>query len=58
MEQLEYYGVKTLDPNQISKTEGGNPIRVAFGVITTIISLGKAGDQAVDWFLEGWNNPN
>lgn len=58
MEQLEIYGVKKLGPNQIIKTAGGNPIRVALGVITTIVSLGKAGDQAIDWFLEGWNNPN
>ena len=58
MEQLEIYGVKPLDPNQLIKTEGGNPIRVVLGVITTVISLGKAGDQAMDWFLDGWNNPN
>lgn len=58
MEKLETYGVKYLDPVQIIKIEGGNPIRVVLGVITTVISLGKAGDQAIDWFLDGWNNPN
>ena len=58
MEQLETYHVKNLDPIQINKIEGGNPVRVVLGVITAIISLGKAGDQAFEWFLQGWNNPN
>jgi hypothetical protein len=58
MKQLETYHVKNLEPIQKVKIEGGNPIRVVLGVVTTIISLGKAGDQAVEWFLEGWNNPN
>jgi len=58
MEQLETYHVKNLDPVQLNNIEGGNPVRIVLGVITTVISLGKAGDQAVEWFLHGWNNPN
>lgn len=38
-------------------TRGGNPILVGLGVLSTIISLGKAADQASEWFVEGWNNP-
>jgi len=58
MKQLEYYGVITLDPMQKAEINGGNPIRVALGLVTMIISLGKAADQATEWFLDGWNNPN
>jgi hypothetical protein len=58
MKQLQYYGVKELDLIQKVKIEGGNPIRVALGLISTIISVGKALDQAGEWFLDGWNNPN
>jgi len=58
MKQLEYYGVITLDPMQKAEINGGNPIRVALGLVTMIISLGKAADQATGWFLDGWNNPN
>jgi hypothetical protein len=58
MKQLQYYGVKELDLIQKVKIEAGNPIRVALGLISTIISVGKALDQAGEWFLDGWNNPN
>jgi hypothetical protein len=58
MKQLQYYGVQELDLIQKVKIEGGNPIRVALGLISTVISVGKALDQAGEWFLDGWNNPN
>jgi hypothetical protein len=58
MKQLKCYGVKMLDPIQKVEIQGGNPIRVVFGLVATIISLGKAADQATEWFLDGWNNPN
>ncbi len=58
MKQLECYGVTTLDPIQKSEINGGNPIRVVLGLVAMIISLGKAADQATEWFLDGWNNPN
>ncbi len=58
MKQLECYGVVTLDSIQKAEINGGNPIRVVLGLVTTIISLGKAADQATEWFLDGWNNPN
>jgi hypothetical protein len=58
MKQLQNYGVQELDLIQKVKIEGGNPIRVALGLISTVISVGKALDQAGEWFLDGWNNPN
>ena len=58
MKQLECYGVITLDPIQKTEIKGGNPIRVVVGLVATIISLGRAADQATGWFLDGWNNPN
>lgn len=58
MKQLQFYGVKELNMNQKIKTDGGNPIRVALGLISAVISIGKAVDQASEWFLDGWNNPN
>lgn len=58
MKQLQYYGVQELDLIQKVKIEGGNPIRVALGLISTVISVGKALDQSGEWFLDGWNNPN
>ena len=58
MKQLKSYGVISLDPIQKIEIKGGNPIRVVIGLVATIISLGKAADQATEWFLDGWNNPN
>jgi len=58
MKQLQNYGVQELDLIQKVKIEGGNQIRVALGLISTVISVGKALDQAGEWFLDGWNNPN
>lgn len=37
--------------------QGGNPILVGMGVISTIIALGKAADQASEWFVSGWKHP-
>lgn len=39
------------------QTKGGNPILVGLGVLSTFIGLGKAADQASEWFTEGWKNP-
>ena len=58
MKQLKCYGVITLDPIQKAEINGGNPIRVALGLVALIISLAKGADQATEWFLDGWNNPN
>ena len=58
MKQLKSYGVISLGPIQKIEIKGGNPIRVVIGLVATIISLGKAADQATEWFLDGWNNPN
>lgn len=58
MKQLNYYRVESLDQFQKTKIQGGNPIVPVLAVIGTIISTGKAMDQASEWFLEGWNNPN
>ena len=51
------YDAVALTASQMSKTKGGHPILVTLGVITTLVSVGKAVDQAGQWFLEGWNNP-
>ena len=49
--------MKELNRLELLKTKGGNPILVGLGVLTTMISLGKAADQAGEWFMQGWNNP-
>lgn len=49
--------MKELKRNELVEIKGGNPILVGLGVLTTMISLGKAADQAGEWFMEGWNNP-
>lgn len=46
-----------LKRNELVEIKGGNPIFVGLGVLTTMISLGKAADQAGEWFMQGWNNP-
>ena len=46
--------LKTTD---LANIKGGHPVLVVLGVITTGVSLGRALDQAGQWFLEGWNNP-
>ena len=46
-----------LSKHEILETKGGNPILVGLGVLTTVISLGRAADQAGEWFVQGWNNP-
>ncbi len=46
-----------LDKTDLSKIRGGHPVLVALGVVTTVVSLGRALDQAGQWFLDGWNSP-
>ena len=46
-----------LETTDLSRIKGGHPVLVVLGVITTGVSLGRALDQAGQWFLEGWNNP-
>lgn len=58
MKKLDYYGLQSLEQFHKTKIKGGNPIVPVLAVIGTIISTGKAMDQATEWFLEGWNNPN
>ena len=50
-------GAIELGENDLSKIRGGHPVLVVLGVVTTVVSLGRALDQAGQWFLEGWNNP-
>jgi len=52
------YGTTELSIGQMQKVKGGHPILVVLGVITTAVSVGRALDQAGQWFLEGWNNPS
>lgn len=49
--------MRELNRIELMQIKGGNPILVGLGVLTTVISLGKAADQAGAWFAEGWNNP-
>jgi len=57
MEKLIEHGTKALDKKDLSNIKGGHPILVALGVVTTVVSLGRAIDQAGQWFLDGWNSP-
>ena len=57
MKQRELLNTRELNRIELMKINGGNPILVGLGVLTTVISLGKAADQAGAWFAEGWNNP-
>ncbi len=57
MEQIKDLKMQGLTRAEMLATRGGNPILVGLGVLSTIISLGKAADQASEWFVEGWNNP-
>ena len=49
--------MRELNRNELLEIRGGNPILVGLGVLTTLISLGKAADQVGQWFVQGWNNP-
>jgi len=51
------YDTVALTARQMTKAKGGHPILVTLGVITTLVSVGRAVDQASQWFMEGWNNP-
>lgn len=57
MEQIKELKMQGLSRAEMLETRGGNPILVGLGVLSTIIGLGKAADQASEWFVEGWNNP-
>ena len=57
MKQSKLLKMRTLNEHEQLETQGGNPILVGLGVLTTVISLGKAADQAGQWFVQGWNNP-
>lgn len=51
------YGTRELTFDQLAKLQGGHPILVVLGVITTTVSIGRALDQAGQWFLDGWEDP-
>jgi len=55
----KYSSLKLINLSSTEKIEiqGGNPILVGMGVISTIIALGKAADQASEWFVSGWKHP-
>ena len=57
MKELEYYGATDIALSELRTTKGGIPIFVVLGAITPAVSVGKILDQAGEWFLEGWNNP-
>jgi len=57
---MEYYKslkLAEISKKEMSKTRGGNPILLGLGILSTLIGLGKAADQASEWFRDGWNNP-
>lgn len=57
MKKLIKNGKAVLKKEDLMTIKGGHPVLVVLGVITTGIALGKALDQAGQWFLDGWNNP-
>lgn len=57
MKQSNLLKMAELNKHELVEIKGGNPILVGLSVLTTIISLGKAADQAGQWFVQGWNNP-
>jgi hypothetical protein len=57
MKQTQLMKMRELNRNELLEIRGGNPIFVGLGVLTTMISLGKAADQIGQWFVQGWNNP-
>ncbi len=57
MNQTKSMKMRNLNRKELLEIKGGNPILVGLGVLTTMISLGKAADQAGQWFMQGWNNP-
>ena len=57
MQQLKAANVIQLKTDELMEIRGGNPILIAMGVVTSLVSFGKAVDQASEWFLDGWNNP-
>lgn len=58
MQEYEFHKSNELTLKDLQNTKGGLPILPVLGVITTAVSVGKILDQAGEWFLEGWNNPN
>lgn len=57
MDQNKSVNLVEIGKTEKLKTRGGNPILVGLGVLSTLIGLGKAADQASEWFRDGWNNP-
>ena len=57
MKQCNDLKLHELSKTEMFETRGGNPILVGLGVLSTLIGLGKAADQASEWFVSGWNNP-
>ena len=57
MHQYRSTKLEEISRSELSQVRGGNPIVVGLGVLSTFIGLGKAADQASDWFRQGWNNP-
>ena len=57
MEHLKSVNLVQLETAELNETRGGNPVLIAMGVVTSVVSFGKAIDKASEWFLEGWNNP-
>ena len=57
MKSNNFYRVEILSSSEKNGTFGGNPILAALGVATTIIGVTKAVDQAAEWFVSGWNDP-
>ena len=58
MHEYEFHKSNELTLKELQNTKGGLPILPVLGVITAVVSVGKILDQASEWFLEGWNNPN
>ncbi len=57
MKKLIEHGTIALDKESLSNIKGGHPVLVVLGVVTTAVGLGRAIDQAGQWFLNGWNSP-
>lgn len=57
MQHFKTTNLVQLRAEELREIRGGNPILIAMGVVTSLVSFGKAVDKASEWFLDGWNNP-
>ena len=57
MKKTNDHSIMDLKTKDLTNIKGGHPILTVLGVVTTGVSMGRALDQAGQWFLEGWNNP-